>query len=84
MSTDGAREYVRRNIGMSVGTIGDRLEAAYLAGASRPFTEEDVEAAADAVAALKSHPMYGGSSAEEIARAALDAVTAHRAKGDRT
>lgn len=70
----------------------DTARQAFIAGAqwqaSRPFTEEDVEAAAIAlhdVDEVKVGPWQFCRHKEahrEQARAALDAVTAHRTKGD--
>lgn len=37
---EAAHDYMRRNIGPSVGTIADRLEAAFLAGAQWVLTQE--------------------------------------------
>ncbi|WP_167131939.1 hypothetical protein [Paramicrobacterium chengjingii] len=42
-----ADDYARRNIGgmQPVETVGDKVRAAYIAGASRPVTDEEAEAA---------------------------------------
>ena len=37
---EAAHDYMRRNIGPSVGTIADRLEIAFLAGAQWALTQE--------------------------------------------
>jgi len=63
-----ARSYAQRNVGLNVGTIGDRLRAAYIAGASRPAPPATREAVAEV---LWPFSVLGGYRTWEGAKASV-------------
>lgn len=82
--SEEARAEAERRYGRYRNSPRLAMSVGFVAGAdwqaSRPFTEEDVEAAAKAVASRYGHEVDAGYRKD--ARAALAAVTARHTKGD--
>ena len=82
--TEAARDYAAQHVGMSVGTIGDRLRSAFESGAEWAARQEPTDA--EVRAALNAHDptvstpnlSHYAPSRVEAMRAALSAARAAR------